>query len=128
MNIPNPRKDLIIAVCVAVLTGVVGDAIWDGIKHLASTRAGGLPLPHAALREMFQLAYFVAIGLVGVFLGRRLERGNIGLWGSSPLEGPSQIEEADQSKVFVLEVEGTHPLDSENSDWKFFLTNCTPRR
>ena len=29
--------------------------------------------------------------------------------------------------MFVLEVEGNQPLDSENSDWKFFLTNCTSR-
>ena len=32
-----------------------------------------------------------------------------------------------QSKTFVLEVEGTKPLDSEDSDWRFFLTNCTAR-
>ncbi len=134
MNIPKSRKGLIVAVGIGVLTGVVGDAIWDGIKQLAPIHGAGLHAPHVALGEVFQLAYFVAIGLVGVFLGvslgRRLEAANIAPRGSPDLKGPSLSPpraEIHQSQTFVLEVEGTRPLDSENSDWRFFLTNCTTR-
>jgi hypothetical protein len=121
MNITKSRKDLVITVCVGVLTGVVGDAIWDGLKHFASTHPGISP-PHVNLQAISQLFFFVLIALAGVFIGRHLEH----LKTIPPINTllPPKIR---QSRTFVLEVEGKQPLDSKNSDWRFFLTNCTTR-
>jgi hypothetical protein len=119
MNIPNSRKEWIVAVVIAICTGVVGDAIWDGLKRFAATHAGISP-PHANLPAIFQLLFFILVALVGVFIGKHLES----LKAIAPALTSPKMR---QSTTFVLEVEGTQPLDSENSDWKFFLTNCTAR-
>lgn len=77
MNIPKSRKEWGVIVCVGILTGLVGDAIWDGIKQLAAANVGGFHRPHFGLGEMFQLAYFILVALVGVILGRRLSKAEL---------------------------------------------------
>jgi len=39
----------------------------------------------------------------------------------------SDDSEKHQSEIFVLQVDGTQPLDNQNPDWRFFLTNCATR-
>lgn len=119
MTIPNSRKELLTVVCLGVLTGIVGDAIWDGLKHLANSQIGSLPMPHLHLAAVLQLFFFVLVALVGVFIGRHFEH----LREIVPIIRPK----IRQSTIFVMEVEGTQPLNSKNSDWKFFLTNCSTR-
>jgi hypothetical protein len=97
---------------------VAGNAIWALIQHLASVH-----VPYFRIAAIFQLLYFVLIALIGVFIGRGLERGVF----VAPTDGGVVRPKMRQSQTFVLEVEGTQPLDSAGSDWKFFLTNCTTR-
>lgn len=110
-----------VSVLIALVLGVAGNAIWAGIERLASGRVAIPDAPHVRIAAILQLFYFILIALVGVFIGRLLERGVI------TTDGLLSREKITQSKAFVLEVEGTKPLDGEDSDWQFFLTNCTTR-
>ncbi len=105
----------------AILTGVIGDAIWDGLKHLVPAHAV-ISMPHVNLPAIFQLFFFILVALVGVFIGRHLEK----IRNVVPIDTLLRSD-VRQSRTFVLEVEGTQLLDIENSDWRFFLTNCTSR-
>jgi hypothetical protein len=115
---------MIAAVIIAICTGVVGDAIWDGLKRLAASHVASTPTPtptpHFHFAAIFQLLYFILIALIGVFIGKYLES----LKAIVPALRRPKIQ---QSKIFVMEVEGRQPLNSKNSDWKFFLTNCSTR-
>lgn len=115
-----PKSEWKITVFVGVLTGIVGDAIWDALKF-AWNHSPNLHLPHDLSNgaEVFQLLFFIFVGLVGVFLGRMIEREHLPI--------PALNLKIRQSKIFVLEVNGSQPLDSPICDWQFFLTNCTNR-
>lgn len=116
MTIAKSRKDWIVSVFGAIILGLAVNVIWEGIIWLVSLH---FPYPHLEAIAIARLIGYLTSAFIGVFLGRELARRSIPV----PLAGAKLR----QSQTFVLEVEGTRPLDTENSDWRFFLTNCTTR-
>jgi hypothetical protein len=113
MNIAKVWKDWI----VPVIVGVIASAIYEAIRRVPSI----VSVPHlndAQLGSLFRLCFFIALTFLLVYVGRMLERHEVAL-PIPGLSGPSQ------SKQFVLEVAGSQPLDSQSSEWRFFITNCT---
>lgn len=125
MTITKPRL-VVTAVLGGVATGVIGDAIWDGIKYTVSRIGVHVPqtVPMELTQELVQLSFFVLVGLAGVWLGGLIERGS---FSSLPSTLGVPRRPPPRSKIFILEVVGSLPLDDPNTDWKFFLTNCTGR-
>lgn len=117
MNITKVWKEWV----VPLIIGVIAAAIYNGIQRIPPIFA--VPyMNHAQIVTLVRFCYVVALTVGSIFIGRMLERHAIpsplpGLLGNVPR----------QSKIFVLEVEGTQPLDSQKSNWKFFITNCTTR-
>jgi hypothetical protein len=68
MTISKSRKDFVITALMGIATGLVGDAVWDGIKKIAT----GINLPHINTGAVFQLLAFIAVGMVGAFLGKTI--------------------------------------------------------
>jgi hypothetical protein len=122
MNISKSRKDWILAVVSAVVLGAAGSAAWDGMKHLFDSGHVVLPvMPHLRLAAFAQLISYILIALIGVLIGRNLPSIQEITADVLPMARPKL------SRVVVLEVEGTKPLDDNETDWKFFLTSCHPQ-
>ena len=105
----------------AIAIAIASNIVWEGLIRLVSLH---FPRPHVEAIAILHFVGYLGSSLIGVFLGRELERGSISSV-SSALGVPHRP--LPQSKIFVLEVVGTLPLDDPNTDWKFFLTNCTDR-
>ena len=114
-------KKQVFSVIGAVILGLVVNVIWEGLIRLTSLH---FPRLHVEAIQVAHFVGYVTSALIGVFLGRELERGSISSV-SSALGVPRRP--LPQSKIFVLEIVGTLPLDDPNTDWKFFLNNCTGR-
>lgn len=106
----------LVAVVLAMATTLFGLAVamikgdlWKNAPHW---------LPYGLFAASGTL-YILAATLAALHFRR--ERG-----GSLPAALSGLIAGADNRPRFVLEVGGTQPLDG-NSDWKFFLTNCSTR-
>jgi hypothetical protein len=121
MNIPKSRKDWIVTLFTAVVLGIVANALWAGIMHLANTHVDPPPLPHLHVSAIAQSFYYIFVALIGIFIGRNLTRVQEITADVLPMRPPKL------SRVVVLEVEGTKPLDDNETDWKFFLTSCHPQ-
>jgi hypothetical protein len=104
---------------IAIPLGVAG--ILAGIGT-AIANANGVFAGHTSLHFWFYTASFIMIAIA--VAGWRLARDNE--W--FPLKKRLELGEdaSQQSKIFVLEVDGSQPLDG-NSDWRLFLTNCSTR-
>jgi hypothetical protein len=116
MTISKSARGKVVSVLGAIILGIVVNIVWEGLIRLTSLH---FPHLHVEAVAVARFVGYVTSALIGVFLGRELERQSIPL----PLLRPK----IQQSRIFVLEVAGTQPLDSKNSDWKFFLTNCSTR-
>lgn len=123
MNIPKSRKDWIVTAFVTIILGVAADAVWAGIAHLSTVRIDPPLLPHIRLAPLAQLLYYVFVAMIGVLIGRNLAR--VQEITAEILPIPNLRPKL--SRVVVLEVEGTKPLDDDETDWKFFLTSCHPQ-
>jgi len=88
-----------------------------------------LPLIHPVGGPILVAVLFIIAGLLNVApLVRRLFPASI-LEKGERSELPTRVprnNERRQSETFVLEADGTQPLDG-NSDWRFCLTNCNAR-
>lgn len=92
--------------------------------------AAQLPLTHPVGGPILVAVLFIIAGLLNIApLIRRLFPASITEKDSAHSERPTERRGSDerrQSQTFVLEVDGTRPLDGD-SDWKFYLTNCSTR-
>jgi hypothetical protein len=116
MTISSSARSRVLSVLGAIAIAIISNIVWEGLIRLVSLH---FPRPHVEAIAILHFVGYMGSSLIGVFLGRELERQSIPIQRLRP--------KIQQSKVFVLEVSGSQPLDSPICDWKFFLTNCTNR-
>jgi hypothetical protein len=76
MSLPKSWKEWIIFVVVSLALGVIANAIWAGLAHLAlgQTPASAAPPPHMNLLRVAEFVYFVLVAIAGMFLGRYINK------------------------------------------------------
>jgi hypothetical protein len=107
MTIAKSRKDFFVTCLIGVITGVVGDAIWDGVRKI--------DFPHINGSEIFQLVYFIVVGLVGVFLGRKLTK----------KPAPTPIHAEIEPQIFIAAQSPPVTIRSSETTVCFTIFSCS---
>jgi len=84
MSLSESRKGWLTIMLVGICTGVLADAIWDGIKGL-------IPNVRLSSTELLQLAFFVLTGVGGALIGKRLSRNTQVVGVSNHMQSAPQI-------------------------------------
>lgn len=108
-----------------VFSGLQVLLVWHGDLRSPAAATSAIPITHPLGGLILVAALFILAGALNsapLLFRRRFVK--VESADSKSASNSDDSQERKMSSTFVLEVGGTQPL-SGNSDWRFFLTNCT---